>query len=134
MGERRLLRRAEPFSILTFDFSRIPSIMEERALTYQALFFRTLQLEGVFPDSKTLTVILLRHTYVKWTADLSDLPASCKAEGTFKNAQDVDDRVSAIPTRLGLTSACDRDLIYAAAFKLVAQHKDAILKFLNPAG
>jgi hypothetical protein len=33
--------------LMTFDFSRIPSIMEERATTYQALFFRSLQLEGV---------------------------------------------------------------------------------------
>jgi hypothetical protein len=54
--------------------------MEERALTYQALFFRTLQIEGVFPDSNTVTVIALRHTEVKWAADLSDVPASCKAE------------------------------------------------------
>jgi patatin-like phospholipase len=131
VGEQTLLKRSLPFSLLNFDFTRIPSIMEERALSYQALFFRSLQLEGVFPDSKTVTVIALRHTDVKWAADLSDLPASCKAEGTLKTAQDVDDRVSAIPTRLGLTSECDRDLIYAAAFKLVAQHKDAILKFLN---
>ena len=131
VDEARLLKRSVPFSLLNFDFSRIPGIMEERALTYQALFFRTLQLEGVFPDSQTLTVIPLRHIDVKWSADLSELPESCRAEGTLKTAQDVDDRVSAIPTRLGLASACDRDLIYAAAFKLVAQHKDAILKFLN---
>jgi hypothetical protein len=64
-------------------------------------------------------------------ADLSDLPESCTAEGTLKTAQDVDDRVSAIPTRLGLASACDRDLIYAGAFKLVAENKDAILRLLN---
>jgi hypothetical protein len=60
--ERRLGLRALPFTLLTFDFSRIPSIMEERATTYQALFFRSLQLEGVFPDSKTVTGIILRHT------------------------------------------------------------------------
>ncbi len=131
VDEARLLKRSLPFSLLNFDFSRIPGIMEERALTYQALFFRSLQLEGVFPDSKTITIMALRHTDVKWTADLSDLPESCRAEGTFKTVQDVDDRVSAIPTRLGLASACDRDLIYAAAFKLVAEHRDAILKFLN---
>jgi hypothetical protein len=43
----------------------------------------------------------------------------------------VEDRIAAIPTRLGLTSACDRDLIYAAAVKQVAEHKNAILRFLN---
>jgi len=131
VGEQQLLKRSLPFSLLNFDFTRIPSIMEERALTYQALFFRTLQLEGVFPDSKTITIVWLRHTDVKWAADLSDVPASCKAEGTLKTPKDVDDRTSAIPTRLGLTSECDRDLIYTAAFKVVAENKDAILRFLN---
>ncbi len=80
VGERQLARRSLPFSLLTFDFSRIPSIMEERATTYQALFFRSLQLEGVFPDSKTVSVIVLRHTDAEWAADLSDLPPACKAE------------------------------------------------------
>ena len=36
MGEQHLTRRAEPFSLLTYDFPRIPSIMEERAGTYAA--------------------------------------------------------------------------------------------------
>ena len=131
VGEQALLKRSLPFSLLNFDFTRIPSIMEERALTYQALFYRTLQLEGVFPDSNTITIVWLRHTDVKWAEDLSDVPASCKAEGTLKTPKDVDDRTSAIPTRLGLASECDRDLIYTAALKLVAENKDAILRFLN---
>jgi hypothetical protein len=132
VGEKQLLRRALPFSLLNFDFTRIPSIMEERAITYQALFFRTLQLEGVFPDQKTFTVIALRHTDAKFAADLSDLPASCKAEPLpMKTIDEVEDRIAAIPTRLGLTSACERDLIYAAAVKLVAAHRDEILEYLN---
>ena len=132
VDEARLLKRSLPFSLLNFDFSRIPGIMEERALTYQALFFRTLQLEGVFPDSKTVTVILLRHTEAKFAADLSDVPASCKVEGLhLKTLEDVENRIAAIPTRLGLTSECDRDLIYAAAAKQVAENKDAILRFLD---
>jgi Patatin-like phospholipase len=132
VDEARLLKRSLPFSLLNFDFSRIPGIMEERALTYQALFFRTLQLEGVFPDSKSLKVVILRHIDVQWAADLSDVPSSCKAEPEPpKTAEDVDNRVAAIPTRLGLNSACDRDLIYAAAVKQVARYKDEILQFLN---
>jgi hypothetical protein len=59
---------------LTFDFSRVPSIMEERASTYQALFFRSLQIEGVFPDRNTIHVIPLRHLDAQWRDDLSDLP------------------------------------------------------------
>jgi hypothetical protein len=103
--------------------------MEERAITYQALFFRTLQLEGVFPDQKSLTVIPLRHTEAKWAADLSDVPPACKAE--LKTTEDVANRIAAIPTRLGLTSECDRELIYTAANKLVTEYKDAILEFID---
>jgi hypothetical protein len=132
VGEKQLLRRSLPFSLFNFDFTRIPSIMEERAITYQALFFRTLQVEGVFPDLKTIRVAFLRHTDAKFAADLSDLPAACKAEPQpMKTLDEVADRIAAIPTRLGLSSECDRQLIYTAATKLVAEHRDEILTFLN---
>ena len=132
VGERRLLRRSLPFSLLTFDFSRIPSIMEERASTYQALFFRSLQLEGVFPDSKTVGVIVLRHADAKWAADLSDLPPACKAEREPpKTPQEVTERIAEIPTRLVLTSECDRQLLASAAAKLVEEHQGAIREFLE---
>ena len=131
-GEKQLLRRSQPFSLFNFDFSRIPSIMEERAITYQALFFRTLQLEGVFPDSETINVIRLVHTDAKWAADMSDLPPACNAEPKpLKTPEDVKNRIEAIPTRLGLSSACDRDLLYVAAQKVVAEHRDEILNYVN---
>ncbi len=132
VGEKQLLKRSLPFNLFNFDFSRIPSIMEERAITYQALFFRSLQLEGVFPDRTIFTVVVLRHTDAKFAADLSDLPPACKAEPEpMKTPDDVEDRIEAIPTRLGLTSECDRQLIYTAAAKLVAEHRDEILEYLN---
>ena len=132
VGERRLLKRAEPFSLLTFDFSRIPSIMEERATTYQTLFFQSLQIEGVFPDGKTITVIALRHTEAKWAADLSDLPPACKAEGAaLDSPQEVRERIAEIPTRLVLNSECDRQLLFTAASKLVDENRDRILEFLD---
>ena len=132
VGEKRLLRRSLPFNLRNFDFTRIPSIMEERAITYQALFFRTLQLEGVFPDTKSFDVILIRHTDAKWAADMSDLPESCKAElQPLKTPEEVTARIAEIPTRLGLSSACDRDLLYVAAQKLVAEHRERILEYLN---
>ena len=132
VGERKLGLRALPFTLLTFDFSRIPSIMEERATTYQALFFRTLQLEGVFPDSKTIAVLLLRHTDAKWAADMSDLPPACKAEAKpLASPQAVTERIAEIPTALKLPSQCDRQLLSTAAAKLVAEHRDEILRFID---
>ena len=132
VGERRLSLRSLPFSLFTFDFSRIPSIMEERATTYQALFFRSLQLEGVFPGTKTVTAMVLRHTDAKWAADLSDLPPACKAEpNPLKTPQEVVEHISEIPTVLGLSSECDKQLLATAAAKLVAEHKAEILAFMN---
>jgi hypothetical protein len=132
VGERKLSRLPIPFTLLTFDFSRIPSIMEERAGTYQALFYRSLQLEGVIPDSKTATVFALRHTDAKWAADLSDLPPACKAEPEpLKTVEALQERISEIPTRLVIASECDRQLLATAAAKLVAEHKDRIIEFLT---
>jgi hypothetical protein len=136
VGERQLGLRSLPFNLLSFDFSRVPSIMEERATTYQALFFRTLQLEGVFPDQRTLTVIVFRHTHARWAADLSDLPPACREAGrSFASPEAVNEHIAEIPTALKLPSECDHQLLTTAAAKLVAEHRDAILEFVNrPAG
>jgi hypothetical protein len=132
VGERELGRRSLPFTLLTFDFSRVPSIMEERATSYQALFYRTLQLEGVFPDIKTLNAIGLRHTDVKWASDMSDLPATCRAEAKpLASPDEVRERIAEIPTALNLPTECDRDLLITAATKLVEGRKAEILEFLN---
>jgi hypothetical protein len=134
VGERKLLRRSLPFSLLTFDFSRIPSIMEERASAYSSLFFGSLQLQGVVPDPHAFTAMVLRHTDAKWAADLSDLPPACRTEAerkTFEDADDVVERIAEIPTRLVITSECDRQLLETAARKVVAAHRDRILSFIG---
>ena len=106
--------------------------MEERVSTYQALFFRSRQLEGVFPDFTTFTFIVLRHTDAKWAADMSDLPPDCKAERQpLRTPEAVRERIAEIPTRLVVPSGCDRQLLASAAAKLVAEHRGAILEFLN---
>jgi hypothetical protein len=43
----------------------------------------------------------------------------------------VRERIAEIPTRLGLPSECDRQLVATAAAKLVAEHRGEILDFLN---
>ncbi|MGH8069686.1 MAG: patatin-like phospholipase family protein [Candidatus Entotheonellia bacterium] len=131
VGERRLSRRAQPFSLWNYDYTRIPSIMEQRASTYQALFFRSLQLEGVFPDPQTMRTLPLRHTDAEWRDDLRDLPAACRQETPpLESPTAVVERIAEISTRFWLASACDRQLLAAAAAKVVVQHQHEILTFL----
>jgi hypothetical protein len=106
--------------------------MEERATTYQALFFGSLQIEGVFPDRKTISTIRLRHTDAKWAPDLSDLPPACKAEAKPPQTPlEVTERIAEIPTRLFVASECDRQLLATAAAKVVAERRADILEFLT---
>ena len=132
VGDRRLSQRAKPFSMLNFDFSRIPSIMEERAISYRTLFFRTLQAEGVFPGNETIRVVPLRHIEARWRDDLSDLPPSCHGvTPPLQSPAAVRERLAEIPTRLRVASECDRQLLATAAAKVVAQQRERILEFLD---
>jgi hypothetical protein len=106
--------------------------MEQRASTYQALFFRSLQLEGVFPDDQTIRIVFLRHADAVWTDDLSDLPAACRQEDPpLDSPTAVVERIAEISTRFWLASACERQLLQVAAAKVVAQHQREILAFLS---
>ncbi len=132
VGERRLSRRAQPFSLWNYDYTRIPSIMEQRASTYQALLFRSLQLEGVFPDDQTIRVVQLRHTDAQWQPDLSDLPEACRrVDPPFGSTAAVAEHLAEISTRFWLASPCDRQLLQVAAAKVVAQHRAEIATFLQ---
>ncbi len=131
VGERRLSQRVEPWKLLSYDFSRIPAIMEERASAYAALFFRSMQIEGVFPDNQTMRVLFVRHTDAQWQDDLSDLPQACRNESPpLDSPTEVTERIAEIPTRLWLGSECDRQLLITAAAKVVAQSQQEIVDFL----
>jgi Patatin-like phospholipase len=131
VGERRLSHRAQPFSLWNYDYTRIPGIMEQRASTYAALFFRSLQLEGVFPDDQTIRIVFLRHADAAWRDDLSDLPAACRKEDPpLESPTAVVERIAEISTRFWLASECDRHLLRVSAAKVVAQHQQEITEFL----
>ena len=131
VGYRKLSMRAEPWTLFSYDVSRIPSIMEERATAYMSLFYRSMQIEGVFPDNQTVRVIILRHTDAQWKDDLSDLPEVCRQESPpLDSPTAVVERIAEIPTRFKLASECDRQLLIRAAAKVVAQNKQEIEDFL----
>lgn len=128
VGERLLARRSQPFSILTYDFSRIPGIMEQRAYAYNHLFFRTLRTQGVIPNVDVLRVLFLRHVDARWRGDMSDLPEACR--GSLHTPAEVTERLAEIPTRFKIISECDRQLLVTAASKVVAQSRQEIEDFL----
>ncbi len=131
VGFRVLGRRSEPWNIFNYDFSRIPSVMEERATAYWSLFYRSLQIEGVFPDDTILRIIFLNHDRARWEEDLSDLPEACRNETPpLTSPEDVQERIAEIPTKFMIPSECDRQLLHAAAVKVVAQNQQAIEDFL----
>jgi hypothetical protein len=105
--------------------------MEERATTYRAMFFRTLQMMGVFPDDRTIPVILLRHFDAVWQPDLNDLPPGCRNEDPplQSPAQVRQQRLAEIPTRLRMMSECRGQLPEVSAAKVVAQNRQEILEF-----
>jgi hypothetical protein len=94
-------------------------------------------MQGVFPDDRTIQVVILRHTDALWKPDLSDLPAACRNENpALRSPADVRQRLAEIPTLLQIKSDCDTQLLTVAAAKVVAQNRNSILEFLNgaPAG
>jgi predicted acylesterase/phospholipase RssA len=132
VGSDRLNHFPEGFTLFNYDVSRIPGIMEERALAYRTLYFRTMAAQGVLPDERRMKFLQLRHTDAVWKDDMSDLPDSCKNEEVkLTNPPMVKKRLASVVTRLWLESACDRDLVATAAAKLVEGNKDEILKFLQ---
>ncbi|WP_455376886.1 patatin-like phospholipase family protein [Petrachloros mirabilis] len=133
VGGHELDNRKDAFTLFDADYSRIPSIMEERSLAYRSLFLRVAQQIGMGPGPDRIAIVRLRHTDAKWAEDLSDLPESCKKEKVnFKSPKDVGKHLAGIVTRLWLKSTCDQDLVLTAAQKVVEQNKDKIIKFLEP--
>jgi predicted acylesterase/phospholipase RssA len=132
IGGKSLDHRKEGFSFFDSDYTRIPSIMEERSLAYRALFFRLAQQQEVLPDERKLFIIRLRHVDAVWKEDLSDVPESCRKEGkSWKSSKEVSEHVAGVVTRLFLKSTCDRDLVVQAAQKVVAQNEPKIRKAMG---
>jgi hypothetical protein len=132
VGSDRLDHFPEGFTLFNYDFSRIPGIMEERALAYRTLYVRTMMEQGVLPDERRLKFVQLRHIDAVWKEDMSDLPESCKKEEVkLTDPPMVKKRLASVVTRLWLKNDCDRDLVTTAAAKLVEERKDEILNFLQ---
>lgn len=132
VGNERLNHFPEGFTLFNYDYGRIPGIMEERALAYRVILSRIMMEQGVIPDERRLKFILLRHIDAVWKEDMSDLPESCRKEDVkLTSPPMVKQRLASIVTRLWIESSCDRDLVSAAATKLVEGKKEEIQRFLQ---
>ena len=132
VGREELNHRQDAFSLFSYDYSRIPAIMEERSLAYRALFLSLAQQLDVVPGPERILAIRLRHTDAQWAQDLSDLPGSCIEEKVnWKSPKDVVGRLAGVVTRLWLESTCDRDLVLTSAAKVVQQNAGKIRAFLE---
>ena len=80
VGERRPTRRAEPFSLWNYDYTRIPSIMEHRASTYQALFFAACNSRGCSPTTRPCVWSSSAMPTRQWQPAPSDLPVGNDAD------------------------------------------------------
>ena len=68
----------------------------------------------------------------QWQPDLSDLPDACRQDDPpLDSPTAVVEHIAEISTRFWLASACDRQLLQVAAAKVVAQHQQEILTFLQ---
>jgi hypothetical protein len=90
--------------------------MEQRVTTYQALFFRSLQLEGVIPDSKTVT----KPALINWAANQERALVMEAAANLHEDLPLGAPRMSrlaylaTLQTRLGKEKAHQRELAKAA--------------------
>ena len=66
VGSDRLDHFPEGFTLFNYDFGRIPGIMEERALAYRTLYFRTMSEQGILPDESQFKFLQLRHIDAVW--------------------------------------------------------------------
>ncbi|MEI6789500.1 MAG: patatin-like phospholipase family protein [bacterium] len=132
-GKLDLDNQQKGFSVFKNDPSRIVSIMEERANTYQKMLWYSLRAEGkVIPDIKNLDIVILKHTDADWPNGYSELPEECRDQ--FKataTPQDIKNYVSRIPTLFRIKTPCDGALLIKSARKVVAKHRTQITEFLQ---
>jgi hypothetical protein len=109
-------------------------LMEQRAQGYQLLLWSVLRADAyhpgqVVPDPEHLRVVYLRHT------DAADAiarrpPGGCSERaGRTISAQDVQQKLSRIPTRFRVEEQCDGPLLKAGAAEVVGANKFRIRGF-----
>ena len=123
VGERRLELRSLPFSILNFDFPASRASWRSGPRLIRC-FSSSLNWKEFSPTVRPSAPWPFAIPMPSGRRTLSDLPPACKAEPEpLKTPQEVVERIAEIPTRLAISSECDRQLLATAATKLVAEHR-----------
>ncbi len=132
VGGPELDRNEKGFEVFRDDPSRIVGIMEERANTYQTLLWHSLRTEGVIlPDFAHLRIEVLKHTDAEWSG-YQDLPDACRKDFPSDiTPLQIKQAVAEIPTLFKIKTACHGELLFKAARKVVQQHRDRIINFIQ---
>jgi patatin-like phospholipase len=131
-GGPELDKNEKGFEVFREDPSRIIGIMEERANTYQTLLWHSLRTEGVvLPDFAHLRIEVLKHVDAEWNG-YEDLPDVCREDfpRDVTPAQ-IKEVVSQIPTLFKIKTPCHGALLHKAARKVVEQHRERIVSFIE---
>jgi len=131
-GGPELDKNEKGFEVFRDDPSRIIGIMEERANTYQTLLWHSLRTEGVvLPDFAHLRIEVLKHVDAEWNG-YEDLPDVCREDfpRDVTPAQ-IKEVVSQIPTLFKIKTPCHGSLLQKAARKVVEQHRERIISFIE---
>jgi hypothetical protein len=88
--------------------------------------------EGVMAVENKQGALDSASSSAAWQDDLSDVPAVCRQENPpLDSPMAVVERIAEISTRFWLASECDRQLLVAAAAKVVAQNQQEIIELLG---
>jgi patatin-like phospholipase len=131
-GGPELDKSEKGFEVFRDDPSRIVGIMEERANTYQTLLWHSLRTEGVvLPDFAHLRIEVLKHVDAEWTG-YQDLPDVCRDDfSSDVTPAQIKQAVSQIPTLFKIKTPCHGALLEKAARKVVEQHRQRIVSFIE---
>jgi hypothetical protein len=131
-GGPELDKSEKGFEVFRDDPSRIVGIMEERANTYQTLLWHSLRTEGVvLPDFAHLRIEVLKHVDADWNG-YEDLPDACREDfPSDVTPMQIKEAVGEIPTLFKIKTPCHGALLEKAARKVVEQHRERIVNFIE---
>ena len=132
-GERRLSRRPQPFSLWTYDYyPASPASWSSAPGLTRPCSCAACSSRGCSPIPRPCAWSTSAMPTRCGSPISATSPTVCRTEDPpLDSPTAVVEHIAEISTRFWLASACDRQLLTAAAAKVVAQHHQEIVAFLE---